>query len=45
MSDVQEHSVIIDGCISVINNMKIRELIMYPETYYIVSNVPFVLLY
>ena len=37
MSAVKEHSVIIDGCISVINNMKIRDLIHNPETYYIVS--------
>ena len=39
MSAVKEHSVIIDGCISVINNMKIRDLIRFPETYYIVSVV------
>jgi len=36
MSSVGEHSIIIDGCISVINNMKIRELIHDPETYYLV---------
>jgi hypothetical protein len=40
MSDVKEHSIIIDGCISVVNNMKIRELIMFPETYYIVRLQP-----
>lgn len=37
MSAVKEHSIVIDGCISIINNMKIRELIQYPDTFYIVS--------
>jgi hypothetical protein len=37
MSALNENSVVIDGCISVINNMKIRELIMHPNTYYLVS--------
>ena len=37
MSALTERSVIIDGCISVINNMKIRDLILHPNAYYIVS--------
>ena len=37
MSDLNEQSVIIDGCISVVNNMKIRELILNPNTFYLVS--------
>jgi hypothetical protein len=39
MSAVTEHSLIIDGCISVINNMKIRDLILHPNALYIVSQV------
>lgn len=38
MDTVKEHSVIIDGCISVVNNMLMRELLRFPETYYIVSS-------
>lgn len=37
MSVLNENSVIIDGCISVINNMKFRDLFLHPSTFYIVS--------
>jgi hypothetical protein len=34
---VKENDIIIDGCIDVINNMKMRDTLHRPSTYYIVS--------
>ena len=37
ISDIKEHSITIDGCIFTPCNIKIRELLRNPQTYYIVS--------
>ena len=44
MDALSPRSLIIDGCIDIINNMKIRGLINNPDTYYLVSYVLFELL-
>ncbi len=36
---IKENNLIIDGCIDVINNMKMREMLHEPNTYYIVSTL------
>lgn len=36
VSQVQANSIIIDGCIDVVNNMKMRLLLREPDTYYLV---------
>ena len=38
-STLKPNSLIIDGCIDVINNMKMREILHFPQTYYIVSDL------
>jgi len=37
MSSVGEHALVVDGCINILKNVAIRELLRNPNTYYIVS--------
>jgi hypothetical protein len=39
---IHNDSIIIDGCIDVINNMKMRQMLHFPNTYYIVSRRPLI---
>lgn len=39
MENIYSHSIVIDGCIDITNNMKIRDLIRNPVTHYIVRSI------